>query len=857
MNITSVFSAAKARVAHSEIAHSAVAHSPVVHFNIAQSSVAQSPVAQSQGFQSELPASEFLNLSFDQLSRVAVRTHGSNQMQNAAQVKAALEVKSTENFLAMPLEKLMNLPVRMATLGKNDKDKDKQDTQEVTSNPTSINFQAIPVFSKQALASVTSTQTNTENSSTFSSTDTDSSSNTSTTTTTTTVVPLPPTVIIPIALPTLAPRFVATVNDGGTLSVFLTQADGTLGSQSTYTIGSNPSHVISADFNKDGLPDLAVVSVLSNMVSILLATGVGTFAGVTDFSVGLGSGSRSVATGDFNGDGILDLAVANLAVEGEALTVSILLGTGTGGFGAPTSFIVGPNPTSVAVGDFNGDGIPDLVVALPQVTDAQGAVSILLGTGTGSFITSNTLPAEINQLAIAIGDFNNDNILDFATAVTNNVVSIFLGTGSGDFVGPTNFVTGSVSSVPFDVVTADFNGDGNLDLAIADANNGAVILLGTGVGTFGAPTSYPAGGFSNNVAIADLNGDGKLDLVLTNSESNNVSVLFGNGDGSFAPPMNYAVTGSPQGLTIGFLPAGVSGCPINLALVNPTIDMNDIVTVTIDGIPLGWALNAAGVNNLDGSWTVQTSTPELLTITTIPDFVGARALVVDMSWLTSDGAIEHVYCKDNIEAYAPGSPVFALPGDNLTGSPDSDIFVISQSNSCINDNIFNFDIMLDKIDLLDFKSLHDFSDLIVQNDIYGNALIYLGPHDEENQSILLYGVDAAQVTDTHFLFNIMPYTINTDKIDVGAGAIMPFYGVFENNGTIQVDGTLVIQGDIIGAGKIILGDSGVLELRGHLFQDIIFETSTAPIIFDHMDLTVASMTTISLQLLLDHTQNVA
>ena len=268
------------------------------------------------------------------------------------------------------------------------------------------------------------------------------------------------------------------------------------------------------DFSGDGKLDLAVAGG-SGTVSILLGTGTGSFGAKTDF--GTGTTPFSVAVGDFNGDGKLDLAVANFGSN----TVSILLGTGTGSFGARTDFVTGSGPASVAVGDFNGDGTLDLAVA----NFFGNTVSILLGTGTGSFGAKTDFGT---GNSVAVGDFNGDGKLDLAVANFSAAsVSILLGTGTGSFGARTDFGTGAG---PVSVAVGDFNGDGKLDLAVGNSNSSTVsILLGAGTGSFGAKTDFSTGSGPESVAVGDFNGDGKLDLAVANFGSNTVSILLNTG----------------------------------------------------------------------------------------------------------------------------------------------------------------------------------------------------------------------------------------------------------------------------------------------------------------------------------------
>jgi hypothetical protein len=225
----------------------------------------------------------------------------------------------------------------------------------------------------------------------------------------------------------------------------------------------------------------------------------------------------SVAIGDLNGDGNPDLAVANMGSN----TVSVLLGTGTGNFGAKTDFATGNGPYSVAIGDVSGDGKLDLVTA----NNSSSTVSVLLGTGTGSFGAKTDFATGAGTVFVAIGDLNGDGKPDLAVAnFYSNTVSVLLGTGTGSFGVKTDFASGTN---PASVAIADLNGDGKPDLAVANfGSNAASVLLGTGTGSFGAKTDFATGGAPYWVAIRDLNGDGKPDLTVANRGSGTVSVLL-------------------------------------------------------------------------------------------------------------------------------------------------------------------------------------------------------------------------------------------------------------------------------------------------------------------------------------------
>ena len=237
------------------------------------------------------------------------------------------------------------------------------------------------------------------------------------------------------------------------VSILLGNGTGSFGTATNFTAGTEPISVAVGDFNGDTILDLAVVNGGSNNVSILLGTGTGSLFGITT-NFGVGTAPVSVAVGDFNADTILDLAVANFGSSNVPSNISILLGTGTSSlFGTATNFGVGISPRSVAVGDFNGDTVLDLAVA----NQLSNNVSILLGTGTGSlFGTATNFEVGIGPRFVAVGDFNGDTILDLAvTNVISNNISILLGTGTGSLFGTaTNF---EVGTQPASFAIGDFN----------------------------------------------------------------------------------------------------------------------------------------------------------------------------------------------------------------------------------------------------------------------------------------------------------------------------------------------------------------------------------------------------------------
>jgi hypothetical protein len=251
--------------------------------------------------------------------------------------------------------------------------------------------------------------------------------------------------------------------------------------------------------------------------------------------------------GDFNGDGKLDLAVANSTDA----TVSILLGKGNGSFNTQTTYnvsLLSKTVTAIAVGDFNGDGIPDLVVVGTHTNGGAGIVEILQGDGTGAFsnVTTTGIAVGNSPSSAVAGDFNGDGNLDFAVAnLSDNTISVMRGDGSGNtFTAASGspFSTGAGTS-PAAIAAADFNGDGQLDLAVAESNKNRVdIFKGNGDGTFTLLTGAPATGSKPvSIVAGDFNADGKLDFAVTNQSDSTTTIMLGNGLGTAFT----AATGSP------------------------------------------------------------------------------------------------------------------------------------------------------------------------------------------------------------------------------------------------------------------------------------------------------------------------
>jgi len=336
-----------------------------------------------------------------------------------------------------------------------------------------------------------------------------------------------------------------------------------------FTTGNQPRSVAIGDINNDGKLDMVIANFsggTAGNVTILLGDGSGGFNPASGSPAAVGLGPLSVALADVNGDGKLDLVTANF----NANTVSIRLGNGDGTFAAPTSLSIGAGagPADVAIGDVNGDGRLDLVVADYTI----GKVSVFLGNGAGGFTAATGSPLTVgtNPGSVVLADINGDGQLDIVTAnAGSNNVTVLLGDGAGGFTAATGSPF-SMGSAPYSVVAADVNGDGLPDLITANnGGNNVSVRLANGSGGFNAATSVPVGTGPYTVAVGDVDGDGKIDIVTANQSSDNVSVMLGNGSGGFTAATHSPFTvGSGSGPRWAALGAFASDGKLAIATAN-------------------------------------------------------------------------------------------------------------------------------------------------------------------------------------------------------------------------------------------------------------------------------------------------
>ena len=360
-----------------------------------------------------------------------------------------------------------------------------------------------------------------------------------------------------------------------------------------------------------------------------------------------GSYPRGVAIADLNADGSLDVVVANANSGANSGTVGVLLGNGHGWFAAPVKYNSGAvGPVSVAIGDVNGDGIRDIVVA-----NGGCGIGVLLGNGDGTFRAAVTYgsSAVCGAHSVVIADLNGDGKLDMAAALDGKI-AVLLGNGDGTFQPAMTYGWGGGGGTSWgskSLAVADVNGDSKPDLVAATGNSnypnghGTVgVLLGNGDGSFQAAVDYDSGGglysYASSLAVGDLNGDGKPDIAVTNhcisSLCGTVGVLRGNGDGTFQPAVPYATGGLSWG-SVAIADANADGKPdlvvanecasstcsagtVGVLVGNGNGTFQPAVAYSSGGLALGAAVaDVNGDGRLDIVVTVPTQVSVLLTQT--------------------------------------------------------------------------------------------------------------------------------------------------------------------------------------------------------------------------------------------------
>lgn len=325
---------------------------------------------------------------------------------------------------------------------------------------------------------------------------------------------------------------VATVNSTlDTITILPGLGTGLFGAPMPIPVGDEPLHIITDHFNNDANPDLAIVNKAGKAVQVLQGDGVGGFSLLTTLATGATSIPVHLTSGDFDKDANADIAVA---VQGDHV-VQVYFGDGLGGFSAPT--VLGPliGPRVVLAADHDGDSNLDLLVAMAAASGV-GELAILSGDGAGGFgapVITNIGP---NPSGLTTGDFDEDGVDDIvASSLTGNTVSLVQTVGGGSFV-EAGEIPLDVDSFPFDIAVADFNGDNLPDVAATNLGADDVAMaLGNGLGGFGSAGLTSTGNNSGpqGIAAVDVEGDNDIDLITMNAGNDKMSVLTNSGSGNF------------------------------------------------------------------------------------------------------------------------------------------------------------------------------------------------------------------------------------------------------------------------------------------------------------------------------------
>ncbi|CAF3884838.1 unnamed protein product [Rotaria sp. Silwood1] len=351
---------------------------------------------------------------------------------------------------------------------------------------------------------------------------------------------------------------IAVVNtDANNVGIFLGYGNGSFTKQVTYSTryGTRPYWVALGDFNNDNKIDMVTANHYDNSISIFLGHGNGSFSDVKTYGTGDGAMPMYVTVGDFNNDNKLDVAVVSYGTNG--IVVNFGLGDGTFLGGDLYSTGTGSEPNTLETGDFNKDGRLDIIVSNP----GSDTIGLFLGNDSKPFANVKLGRTGVGSQpqSVALGDFNNDGISDIVVAnYGNNNVGIFLGLGRALFDTMLTYSTG-VDSSPYFVAVEDLNNDNRSDIVVANfKTDNIAILLGYGNGTFTTAVIHTTGYRSrpSAVAIADFDKDNILDIAVANSGTSTVLLLYGNGNGTFRNEELYP-------LGYGYLPYSIAVTDLN------------------------------------------------------------------------------------------------------------------------------------------------------------------------------------------------------------------------------------------------------------------------------------------------------
>ena len=595
--------------------------------------------------------------------------------------------------------------------------------------------------------------------------------------------------------------------------------------------------------------------------------------------IGVTTPTQTIGVGQT--DSIVGVSVSESgATTGEIFTVTlqdsngVLSATDTGGTGNTVSSPGTTLTISGTLSEVNAD------LATLKDTDTTAGFDNITVTATDSFGNSAT-PATIVVTVPALDSFSggtvnysnndhiaysgpqissdgstltltNDNIGEYGSWFSKNTYSIDSFTASFDYQA-SGLADGMAFILQDDprgssALGTNFAGNGGSGLGYDGISPSAAVefniwhghVQGTNFATDGSTGNYNSTG-----SVAFWNGD-EIHVLLTYNGSvltetltdlvngatysasytvNLAQVLgsdiayvgFSGGTGVYASTQTISNFTFEPGTVSS--PAGVAGSPINLALTDPSGGQaTGPITLTFTGVPSGWSLNQ-GTNLGNGTWTVETNDLSALTVMTAAAYTGAIVLGVTETWTNANGSTGTATVADNVEAYAPGAPIFALSGnDTLTGAGGNNDFVFAQPIG--NDTIYNFNVATDKVDLIGFANVASFNDIKgnIADDGHGGTVITIGA----GETITLQGINAASLTAADFVFNQTPVVENAGNMVVSDGAVLPLGGTIDNTGAIVLNSSgdhteLQIIGNGVtleGGGQLTLSDSSANAIVG-------------------------------------------
>lgn len=319
------------------------------------------------------------------------------------------------------------------------------------------------------------------------------------------------------------PDLVVTDNSSvGQLITLSGNGNGTFLTPAKYPSGISAYGLKVLDLDADGFNDVVVTNASSMPSGVGIHTNSKTGTFPSRVPVVTGDIPFAVDAKDVNGDGYIDLIVANGG--GSSNNLALLMGKGSGTYAAPVNLTAGTIPRSVIFVDVNKDGKTDIVAA----NESTANVSVLLGDGTGVFGNKKDFQAGSGPYTVAATDFNSDGNIDLIVCNSRDAtISLLTGVGDGTFNPPKNTSLGTANvSLPYNIAIGDINGDGKPDVVSAIYAEQQIGITYNANGLFGTTTKLPASGFPRGVAIGDLNGDGTTDIVSANSTDGSISIIL-------------------------------------------------------------------------------------------------------------------------------------------------------------------------------------------------------------------------------------------------------------------------------------------------------------------------------------------